>query len=632
MSLTIYESGRTCKWCILVAAIITTGCGTEAEVTDPGMPRVVGDTEGSGNSPSRTRRFDDLPDKRDNQTFADFALRKRWQKQDLTYYIHNTSDDLNPQLVREAIEGAFATWASVVPLTFTEVATPEAADMVLGFGHGAHCELYNATGNVCHDDVSFDGPGGTLAHCYFPPGAGGPNAGDCHFDEGEFWTLDASTSPTETRLLETAIHELGHGLGLAHSDDPSAIMFPDYDPANPSLQLAADDVTGIQALYGSGNGEVTPERGDRPDQPEQGDIPVSEAQPGQGDSDGDGLDDATEIYIVGTDPANPDTDGDGLLDFEVVYWLNPLNPDSDGDGISDGVEVMRGSDPLTPDLNGAVGYDGLYVGIDSAGAGLVFEVGEDGEAVGLLSVVQWGGEPVELELYGSVGANGEILMISWDYFFVLEGTVQDGLAIGTLYTAGGYVGTWEAFVDSRTETRESVGCDDSCRWAYDGECDDGRDGAVTDACEVGSDCTDCGQVDVITGGNGSDPRDCNNVCPFAFDGECDDGRSGADTNACPSGSDCGDCGSSNATGVRMVGAGGGITKNIAPSGKTLTRKARRKRVEALFERSVQEEHIQSTIRVGIDVYQPVRGAKSRKRHRIHAGIRHVGHEHHHHDH
>ncbi|MGB5474023.1 MAG: thrombospondin type 3 repeat-containing protein [Gammaproteobacteria bacterium] len=65
------------------------------------------------------------------------------------------------------------------------------------------------------------------------------------------------------------------------------------------------------------------------------------------DIDGDGLDNATEL-LLGTDPGNPDSDGDGLTDGEEVnlYTTDPLNPDSDGDYLVDGEEVnLYGSDP-----------------------------------------------------------------------------------------------------------------------------------------------------------------------------------------------------------------------------------------------------------------------------------------------
>ena len=76
------------------------------------------------------------------------------------------------------------------------------------------------------------------------------------------------------------------------------------------------------------------------------------------------------------------------------------------------------------------------------------------------------------------------------------------------------------------------GTDNTCAYANDGECDDGRDCAVTALCALGTDSNDC------VGVGGCDPA---NSCVYANDGECDDGRSGSVTDLCDPGTDSDDC-------------------------------------------------------------------------------------------
>jgi Big-like domain-containing protein/thrombospondin type 3 repeat protein len=87
--------------------------------------------------------------------------------------------------------------------------------------------------------------------------------------------------------------------------------------------------------------------------------------PGDTDTDNDGLSDGDEVNVYNSDPHNPDTDGDGLNDGdEIDYGTLPDDPDSDGDGLNDGDEVyIHGTDPADDDSDGDGINDGDEVDV-----------------------------------------------------------------------------------------------------------------------------------------------------------------------------------------------------------------------------------------------------------------------------
>uniref|UniRef100_A0A8C5WFC9 Peptidase metallopeptidase domain-containing protein n=1 Tax=Leptobrachium leishanense TaxID=445787 RepID=A0A8C5WFC9_9ANUR len=163
--------------------------------------------------------------------FSLFPGRPKWNKRHLTYRILNGTPRLKFAVVVDIIKKAFKVWSDVTPLTFTRIHCLNAVvDIIIKFASRAH-----------GDGSPFDGPNGTLAHAYAP---GKGIGGDAHFDNDEQWSI----AQPGIDLFLVAVHEFGHSLGLGHSADPKAIMFPIYNFVEP-FKLSRDDIKGIRILY-----------------------------------------------------------------------------------------------------------------------------------------------------------------------------------------------------------------------------------------------------------------------------------------------------------------------------------------------------------------------------------------------
>ncbi len=158
------------------------------------------------------------------------------------YFYSNVTAQLNAAAAQAEIARAMAQWASVVQVTWAPGTSATANQTVnILWATYAHGDAY-----------PFTGPGGVIAHTFYPANPNPePVAGDMHLNDSETWGIG-----TNTDLFSVTLHELGHALGLGHSDNPNDVMYPYYKTVS---ALAAGDVAAIQTLYAAtSSGTPTP--------------------------------------------------------------------------------------------------------------------------------------------------------------------------------------------------------------------------------------------------------------------------------------------------------------------------------------------------------------------------------------
>ncbi|KAK1381103.1 putative peptidase M10A, Metallopeptidase, catalytic domain protein [Heracleum sosnowskyi] len=158
----------------------------------------------------------DFPAERPDYTF--FPGRPKWWTFDLTV-------GFAPSVRQDAylpIGRAIQSWGNVSPFNFSISQVYTNANFKISF-------------------VPKDGPGKILASGF------APRDGRLQFDQAENWVNGKVRYGYD--IESVGLHELGHVLGLAHTDVKTAVMYPYFSTNFVKNQLQPDDIQGLRDLY-----------------------------------------------------------------------------------------------------------------------------------------------------------------------------------------------------------------------------------------------------------------------------------------------------------------------------------------------------------------------------------------------
>lgn len=195
--------------------------------------------------------------------------RKSWRTNDFKFFYQGYTEDLSQDVQRKEIERALNEWKEVANVNFEETENEEEADIRIGFKSGDH-----------GDDHPFYGPGGVLAHGFYP------REGKIHFDEDEQFTANEDSG---VNLYYVATHTFGHVLGIKHSDVYGAVMYPYYRGYQEDINFHKDDIDAAVSLFGVPSRlktlEAPGEKGPQGEEGEKGEEGATGDKGAQGNND-----------------------------------------------------------------------------------------------------------------------------------------------------------------------------------------------------------------------------------------------------------------------------------------------------------------------------------------------------------
>ena len=162
-----------------------------------------------------------------------------WASSSVVYYINPANLDVPASAALAAVQAGADTWGSQSAADFRFVYGGRVSDTTVGFDQRPVVIFRNASKDNALATTYSWYSGTTLIDA------------DIIFWDGAFKFFTGSSGCSGGAYIEDiAAHEFGHALGLKHSDDGDATMYPSYSWCSLKQRtLGADDIAGVEFLY-----------------------------------------------------------------------------------------------------------------------------------------------------------------------------------------------------------------------------------------------------------------------------------------------------------------------------------------------------------------------------------------------
>jgi hypothetical protein len=168
-----------------------------------------------------------------------YATWSAWGTAQVPFYVNPQNADVTPEAAEAALQTAAAAWSTQSRATVSLYYAGRSTETAVTFD-GKPTVMFRDVAN-----------GGTLATTYAWSSNGTIVDADIVFWDGGFVFFTGASGCVDGAYIEdVATHEFGHVLGLLHSTEFGATMYPYYNLCTTDARsLSPDDVAGIEALY-----------------------------------------------------------------------------------------------------------------------------------------------------------------------------------------------------------------------------------------------------------------------------------------------------------------------------------------------------------------------------------------------